>query len=169
MHYGAAVSAAREMDGRDVVVVGGGNSAGQAAIHLARFARSVTIVVRRPDLDETMSDYLIREMSFNPRDLRARRGPRSSTAAARAGSSGSSSATSTPARRRRREVGGLFLLLGAEPHCDWIPGAVCRDDRGFVLTGRDIPTDRWVDGDRRPTSRPPCRGSSLPATCAAGR
>ena len=41
---------------------------------------------------------------------------------------------------------GLFLLLGAEPHCDWIPPAVARDDHGFVLTGRDVPRDRWVDG-----------------------
>ena len=66
VHYGAAVSASREMDGRDVYVVGGGNSAGQAAIHLARFARSVTILVRRPDLSASMSDYLIREISYNP-------------------------------------------------------------------------------------------------------
>lgn len=66
VHYGAAVSASREMEGRDVFVVGGGNSAGQAAIHLARFARSVTIVVRRPELAATMSDYLIREIGYNP-------------------------------------------------------------------------------------------------------
>ena len=41
---------------------------------------------------------------------------------------------------------GLFLLLGAEPHCDWLPAAVARDERGFVLTGRDVPRDRWADG-----------------------
>ena len=67
VHYGAAMSAAREMDGRHVFVVGGGNSAGQAAIHLARFARSVTIVIRRRDIAETMSRYLIDEISYNPR------------------------------------------------------------------------------------------------------
>jgi thioredoxin reductase len=61
------MTAAREMEGADVFVVGGGNSAGQAAIHLARFARSVTILVRRPDLTATMSSYLIGEIEFNPR------------------------------------------------------------------------------------------------------
>ena len=79
--YGSAMSAAREAEGQDVVVVGGGNSAGQAAIHLSRFARSVTILVRRPGLEETMSQYLVGEIAFNARivgprlhgDLRRRR------------------------------------------------------------------------------------------------
>ncbi len=65
------MTAARETEGYDVVVVGGGNSAGQAAIHLARFARSVTIMVRRPSLEATMSSYLINEIAFNPRIQRA--------------------------------------------------------------------------------------------------
>ena len=145
VHYGAAVSAAREMEGQDVVVVGGGNSAGQAAVHLSRFARSVTIVVRRAALAETMSAYLIREMELNPViSVRGR------TEVVGGGGDGRLEwiveCNVDTREQTRREVGGLFLLLGAEPHCDWIPPAVCRDDNGFVLTGRDIPKDRWVDG-----------------------
>jgi thioredoxin reductase (NADPH) len=162
VHYGAAVSAAREMEGRDVVVVGGGNSAGQAAIHLARFARSVTLVVRRPDLEATMSAYLIREMSFNPViSVRGR------TTVVGGGGDGRLEwiveRDLDTGAEVRREVGGLFLLLGAEPHCDWIPPQVCRDGRGFVLTGRDIPKDRWVDGT------PPANlETTVPGIFAAG-
>ena len=67
VYYGAAMAAARELAGDHVVIVGGGNSAGQAAIHAARFATEVTIVVRRPDLAATMSSYLIDEIEWNPR------------------------------------------------------------------------------------------------------
>ena len=66
VNYGAAMTMARDVEGADVIVVGGGNSAGQAAVHLSRFARSVTIVVRRPDLSATMSRYLIDEITYNP-------------------------------------------------------------------------------------------------------
>ncbi len=67
VYYGSAMSNAREMEGYDVIVVGGGNSAGQAAIHLSRFAKSVTILVRRSGLEATMSAYLIGEIAYNPR------------------------------------------------------------------------------------------------------
>jgi thioredoxin reductase (NADPH) len=146
VYYGAAMSAAREMEDQDVFVVGGGNSAGQAAVHLSRFARSVTILVRRPDLAETMSSYLIGEIEYNSRISAL-----TCTTVVDGGGDGgrlewlcledvrTGERTTVPAS-------GLFLLLGAEPHCDWLPSAVSRDDRGFVLTGRDVPRDRWVDG-----------------------
>ena len=79
--YGAAVSEARAMAGKDVFVLGGGNSAGQAAVYLSRFARQVTILVRRASLAETMSDYLLREIE-SAANIECGPGSRSSTAAA---------------------------------------------------------------------------------------
>lgn len=145
VHYGAAVSAARELEGADVVVVGGGNSAGQAAIHLARFARSVTILIRRADLAATMSSYLIGEITYNDRIQVL-----PSSQVVDGGGEGRLEWLDlrdlTSGEVHRRAVGGLFLLLGADPSCDWLPEAICRDERGFVLTGRDIPRHLWVGG-----------------------
>ena len=145
VYYGAAMTAAREMEGQDVFVVGGGNSAGQAAVHLARFARSVTILVRRPDLAETMSSYLIDEIDYNPRIH-----VRTCCRVADGGGDGRLEwlvlEDVETGAQDRVDTHGLFLLLGAEPHCDWIPREIARDGRGYVLTGRDVPRDQWVDG-----------------------
>lgn len=143
--YGAAMTAAREMEDRDVFVVGGGNSAGQAAVHLSRFARSVTILIRRPSLAETMSSYLINEIEYNPRIS-------VQTCAEVADGGGEGRLDWIEIRDTntgvlsRHETGGLFLLLGAEPRCEWLPAEVARDEKGFVVTGRDVPKSTWVDG-----------------------
>ncbi|HEY9497153.1 MAG TPA: FAD-dependent oxidoreductase, partial [Intrasporangium sp.] len=133
VNYGSAMTAARETEGYDVVVVGGGNSAGQAAIHLARFARSVTILVRRRGLEETMSQYLIGEIAYNPRITVQ---PCSEVIEGGPDEDGRlgwvtvrSTVDGTEARRPCR---GLFLLLGAEPYCDWLPPGIARDTGGFV-------------------------------------
>ncbi len=142
VHYGAATSVAREMEGRDVFVVGGGNSSGQAAIHLARFARSVTIVVRRPTLEETMSAYLVDEIATH-RGITVRTGSR----IVGGGGEGRLEWIDLEANSvERLSADGLFLLLGAEPGCDWLPDELARDANGFILTGRDVPKAMWVDG-----------------------
>ncbi|MBM7516298.1 FAD-dependent oxidoreductase [Nocardioides nitrophenolicus] len=164
VNYGAAMTAAREMEDRDVYVVGGGNSAGQAAIHLARFARSVTILIRREDLTATMSTYLIDEIAWNPRiDVRPCTeiidgGPDES------GQLGWLRLCDVRTREEERvDAGGLFLLIGAAPHCDWLPDEVRRDEHGFVLTGRDVPAECWVDG-----LPPENLGTCVPGVFAAG-
>jgi len=143
--YGAAMTAAREMEGLDVYVVGGGNSAGQAAVHLSRFAASVTILVRRPGLTETMSRYLVDEIAYNPRIT-----VEPCSEVVDGGGDGRlewlTVRSTVTGEEARRPAGGLFLLLGAEPLCEWLPPAVARDDRGFVLTGRDVPRESWADG-----------------------
>ena len=145
VYYGSAVSAARELTGAKAIVVGGGNSAGQSALHLARFADEVTIMVRRDGLQETMSQYLIEEIEANPRV----RVLTSSCVVDGGGDAGrlgwvdvENVADGTVSRM---DVDGLFLLLGAEPHCEWLPEGLALDDYGFVLTGRDIPREQWVD------------------------
>ncbi|WP_432477462.1 FAD-dependent oxidoreductase [Nocardioides sp. GXQ0305] len=143
--YGSAMSAARELEGQHVVVVGGGNSAGQAAIHLARFARAVTILVRRDGIEETMSRYLVKEIDWNPR-VSVRAGSEICDGGGDGRLGWLDIRERATDRVERVEVGGLFLLLGAEPHCEWLPPDVARDERGFVLTGRDVPTDEWADG-----------------------
>ncbi len=162
VNYGAAMSLSREMEDQDVVVVGGGNSAGQAAVHLARFARSVTVVVRRPGLAGTMSAYLVDEIEFNPRITVA-----PDTRVVDGGGTERLEwlvlEDTTTGEQRTVQVGGLFLLLGAQPHCGWLPPEVVRDERGFVLTGRDVPKELWLGG------LPPANlATSAPGIFAAG-
>ncbi|MGL5809027.1 MAG: FAD-dependent oxidoreductase [Nocardioides sp.] len=145
VHYGAAMAAAREMEDQDVYVVGGGNSAGQAAVHLSRFARSVTIVIRRPALAETMSHYLIDEISYLSRIA-----VEPCSRVVDGGGNGRLEWLTVESvetgERSTRPAGGLFLLLGASPHCSWLPPEVALDEHGFVLTGRDVPKDKWHNG-----------------------
>lgn len=162
VYYGAAMSAAREMEGRDVVVVGGGNSAGQAAVHLARYARQVTIVIRRSDLAATMSSYLIGEIAYNPRIKVC-----ASCEVVDGGGTGTlewiALRNNESCSIEERAAGGLFLLIGAAPQCDWLPDEVARDHNGFILTGRDVPRDRWV-GELPPANL----ATSAPGVFAAG-
>lgn len=163
VHYGAALTAAREMEGQDVYVVGGGNSAGQAAVHLARFARSVTVVVRRSGLEATMSSYLITEIEHSPR-IHVRPG---TVVADGGGDDGRlrwlDLAPVGGGEPERVPAGGLFLLLGADPCSQWLPDSVARDDDGFVLTGRDVPRAHWTDG-----LPPESLATSVPGLFAVG-
>jgi thioredoxin reductase (NADPH) len=134
--YGAAAPEAQAMAGEEVYVVGGANSAGQAALHLARYARRVTLLVRGSSLAATMSDYLLREIDAAVNiDVRYH--------AEAVGGGGDARLTHLELRDRvtgRSETvpaAGLFVLIGAEPHTGWLPDELERDAAGYVLTGRD--------------------------------
>ncbi len=162
VYYGAALTAARELEGKDAFVVGGGNSAGQAAIHIARFAHSVTILIRRADLSDTMSQYLITETENTPRIT-----VEGSTRVVGGGGDVWLESITTEdvgtGERRERPAAGLFLLLGATPHAEWLPPAVAVDDRGFVLTGSNVPQELWVD-----STPPPNLATTVPGVFAVG-
>ena len=152
--YAATPGDADLFSGHEVVVVGGGNSAGQAALFLAAGARRVHLVVRRPDLASTMSRYLIDQLERTPNvrlvtetEIRALRGEPSLDAVVvehvRTG------------RRSTIESGALFVLIGADPNTTWLRDIVALDDRGFVLTGLDLgrqhtETDAWREAGRPP-------------------
>ncbi len=163
--YGAAVTEAPAMRGRHVFVAGGANSAGQAAIHLARYADKVTIVVRRGTLTETMSDYLIRQIASEPTiEVRYR--------TAVVGGTGSELLETLTLRNldtgeETTEEGFLFVLIGSAPQTDWLEGVVARDRWGSILTGDDLEglTDGPHWSDRRP---PTLLETSVPGVFATG-
>jgi thioredoxin reductase (NADPH) len=134
--YGAGVSEAPVMAGRAVHIVGGGNSAGQAAVHLARYADRVTILVRGEGLASTMSHYLVTQIEAHPR-IAVR--TRTEVAGAHGAGELAGLTLRDAATGAREEVAsaGLFVLIGAEPHTGWLPPEVERDAWGYVLTGAE--------------------------------
>jgi thioredoxin reductase (NADPH) len=155
------------MKDRHVFVVGGANSAGQAAIHLARYAAQVTLLVRGPSLAESMSEYLIREIEAAANvAVRCRVAVTSG-----AGQGRLERLTLTDLESGAAETvaaGALFVLIGAEPHTQWLPGAVRRDPSGFVLTGTDLLQDGRVSEPWPLRRQPMLLESSLPGVFAAG-
>jgi thioredoxin reductase (NADPH) len=137
--YGAAASEAPALRGEKAFVVGGANSAGQAALHLAKYAQHVTVLVRGRSLQATMSDYLIRQIDAADNvEVRYRTEVVDAT--------GDGRLTGLVLRDRETEVtstvpaAALFVLIGAEPHTGWLPAGIRRDRHGYILTGTDLPT-----------------------------
>ena len=137
VYYGAANTEAQVFSGRRVLVVGGGNSSGQCAMYLARYAKEVQIVVRRDTLRDTMSRYLIDQIEKTP-NIRLR--PR--TEIERVEGQGRVERVALTSlddgSRQVEEADALFVFIGSRPRSDWLPPNVLRDAKGFVLTGRDL-------------------------------
>ena len=165
--YGAAGSEARAMRGEDVFVVGAGNSAGQAAIHLSAYAASVTIVTIDQRLGEFMSDYLVQKVRATP-NITMVLNTEVVEGHGRQRLEGLTLRDRHTGATRAVPASAVFVLIGAEPRTDWLEGVVERDERGYVLTGRDLQRDGRLPGGW-PLDRPPLSlETSLPGVFAAG-
>jgi len=139
--YGAAVTEAQAMKGQPVVVVGGANAAGQAAVHLARHAERVTLLVRGSSLAASMSAYLIEEL-----ERAGNIGVRLRTEVTAVHGAGRLEALTiednATGLTTTLPAAAMFILIGAQPHTDWLAAAIEQDEHGFLLTGRDLLRDR---------------------------
>jgi thioredoxin reductase (NADPH) len=137
VYYGSALTEATACQGQDVYIVGGANSAGQAALFLSRYAKSVTLLVRGPSLEKSMSYYLISRINDNPA-ISVR------TCTEVIGASGNDHLERLTLRDTARgtaetvDAQWLYLFIGAEPLTDWLDGVVERDAKGFVVAGPDL-------------------------------
>jgi thioredoxin reductase (NADPH) len=161
--YGAAASEAPLVAGEEVYVVGGANSAGQAALHLAQYAKRVTLVVRAARLDAGMSHYLVRQVEQTP-NIEVR----TSTEVVDGGGDGRLGHLVLRERGSGAEDNvsayALFLMIGARPHTEWLPPTVERDPEGFITTGPDVSEDALRALGRRPLALE----TSVPGVLAVG-
>jgi thioredoxin reductase (NADPH) len=166
VYYGAATSVASECCDEEVYVIGGANSAGQAAMYLSREAKSVTIAVRGPSLETSMSYYLIQQIEANPK-ITVRYCTEVEAVIGDDGGERMSRLSLTDRQTGETKnvpCGRMFIFIGAEPHTEWLDGVVARDGHGFVLAGPDLKScSRW------PLERPPHHlETSVPGVFVAG-
>ena len=166
IYYGATFMESQLCEQEEVVVVGGGNSAGQAAVFLSETARKVYMLVRSSELSSTMSRYLIQRIEANPAiELHFKTeivGLEGGTHLERiTWQDKPSGETST------HEIRHLFIMAGASPRTDWLRGCIALDEKGFILTGRDLEAGRGPSGWTQ--ARPPhMLETSLPGVFAVG-
>lgn len=135
--YGAPVNDRRAMQDQDVFIVGAGNSAGQAALHLAKHARAVTLVVRGDSFAKSMSSYLVRAIESTPQVVVRHR-----TEVVDGAGDGPLERIKLADRANDTveevSAAALFIMLGGEPHTHWLPDEIARDAQGYLITGRDL-------------------------------
>jgi thioredoxin reductase (NADPH) len=167
VYYGAAKTEAPAFAGKRVIVVGGGNSAGQGAMYLSRYAEDVQIVIRRGDLRDMMSQYLIDQIGKTP-NIRVR--PR--TEIERVEGNGCVEQVTCKSledgRCQPEPADALFVFIGTRPMTEWLPSEVVRDAKGFLLTGRDLMAADSYARTWKETREPLMLETSVPGVFAAG-
>jgi thioredoxin reductase (NADPH) len=165
IYYGAALVEAAACKGEDVFVVGGANSAGQAALHFADHAKSVVMLVRGEGLKATMSKYLIDEITRTS-NIRVRPGTQVLEAF------GEDHLERIKLRGPEGEsdccAASLFVFIGAAPRTEWLPAAVLRDEKGFLLAGPDLHVDGKIVPEWKENREPYLLESSVPGVFVAG-
>jgi len=167
VYYGAAMTESQACKGKRVLIVGGGNSAGQSAMHLSRYASDVFICVRREGLTATMSQYLIDQIAATPNITilprttveRVEGDGRLERVVLKGVDSGEC---------RMEEYAALFVFIGTRPHSDWLPPEVLRNDKGFVLTGHDLAANEGFPRNWKVAREPLPLETSVPGVFAAG-
>ncbi|MFZ4153641.1 FAD-dependent oxidoreductase [Streptomyces pseudogriseolus] len=140
VYYGSSLTEAPACQDQDVYIVGGANSAGQAAMYLSRFAKSVTLLVRGPDLSASMSYYLIEQIGRVP-NISVRCGTVVEEAHGDGHLERLTLRETDTGRTDEVDAQWLFVFIGAAPLTDWLDGTVLRDERGFILAGPDLTAD----------------------------
>jgi thioredoxin reductase (NADPH) len=165
IYYGAALVEARACQGEEVYIVGGANSAGQAALHFAKYATKVTMLVRGDGLSLTMSKYLIDEIS---RTSNIAIEARTQVLEAFGNERLESLRLRGPAGDSQVPASSLFVFIGAVPVTAWLPPCILRDERGFVLSGSDLRKDGKLPDVWHETREPLLLETSVPGVFVAG-
>jgi thioredoxin reductase (NADPH) len=162
IYYGAAVTEARSCKDQHVVVIGGANSAGQAAVYFSRYADRVTMLVRADSLARSMSHYLIEQLAELP-NVEVRTGAQAIAAEGTDGHLRALGIRLADGSETVEEADACFVFIGAAPRTDWLDGVVARDERGFILAGPDVRDHGW------PLPREPyALETSVPGVFVAG-
>jgi thioredoxin reductase (NADPH) len=140
VYYGAGMSEAKLYRDQDVYLVGGANSAGQAALYFARYASSVTLLVRGPELAESMSQYLIEQIAETPR-ITVKTSTRVVEVTGETHLEAITIMTQASGETQVLQTSALFVFIGATPQTDWLDGMVERDEKGYILSGLDLLQD----------------------------
>jgi len=165
VYYGATYMEAQLCESEEIIVVGGGNSAGQAAVFLSQTAKKVSMLVRSKSLSATMSRYLIQRIEQNPKiEMHYQ-----TEITGMEGGMHLERVTwldKATGEKSEHDIRHVFIMAGAAPRTDWLRGCVAMDDKGFILTGRDIAV---ADGPLNPSANPPqMLETSLPGVFAVG-
>lgn len=144
IYYGASQSEASTLAGLDVFLIGAGNSAGQAAMYFSNYARAVTLVVRGSSLEKSMSRYLVEQLASKT-NVQVRLGAEVTGVHGNDHLEAIDITVSATGTAERVEAAALYIFIGADAETAWLPAAVERDNRGFVLTGDDLSKNgRWT-------------------------